>query len=434
MQISGQSGRTVLGVTTKHASYWLIATLVFLFVANIFDPLGTLGLKRLAFLSALLWPLWTLKYFNLSSRELTIGLTLFVVWPTWALFYGAVRGGDMTVGLTQVTPFVFAWFLAVILPALDTRLPLRAFYACISSLAVVVVVAFALIIFLPDNAVSQTVFGYLTSLEGKEGSFGTQSFDGLEVPWIYFSSTLFLVPAFVYYLFVGRLLRAGVILLALGLTFSKAGVTIALIFGAIYAGTVLLRRSVAGSPNGSKTHLRVWLQRFVPVIVVGGIAILIFLSLPSFSDNSTTAEVRIGHFQSVIDLFRNHASVLLIGQGAGVPFYSLGQSDYVQSFEIDYLNITRKFGLPWFIGYSAVVFYTARRLIKTRQMEERAFGFALVSGYLAAGTNPELLSSLFITLMILSYFAQRRPSAFPRARNSRAPRLAAVTLPQVNES
>jgi hypothetical protein len=44
-------------------------------------------------------------------------------------------------------------------------------------------------------------------------------------------------------------------------------------------------------------------------------------------------------------------------------------------------------------------------------MEMRAFGFALLSMYFAAGTNPVLLSPLFIILMTLSFFAQRTPNA-----------------------
>jgi hypothetical protein len=121
----------------------------------------------------------------------------------------------------------------------------------------------------------------------------------------------------------------------------------------------------------------------------------------------------------VMDLFAEHPSYLLVGQGAGVAFFSLGESENVQSFEIDHLNAIRKFGLPWFIAYSAIVFYSARKLIATGQKEERAFGFALISAYLAAGTNPVLLSSLFVTMMTLSYFVQRRCSVLSDTQTAR---------------
>lgn len=418
-----------------------VGVLFVLFVANIFDPLGALRLKYFAFLVATLALIWTSRYFYLTSREISLGLLLFVVWPVWSLFYGAVRGGDLSVGLTQITPFIFASLLAVILPSLDARRPLRVFYASILLLAIVVVVFFAMIVFLPEKAISQSLFGYLTSLEGKEGSFGTQSFGGLEVPWIYFSSTLFLVPAFVYYLHIGKLLHAGTLLLALGLTFSKAGLTIACVFGAVYSVSVLFNLSDKRASNGIAREGGKRLSKLLQIVVIAGIPLLVFLFLPTFSDdikdswagNSVTAQVRIGHFHSVMELFLHHPTYLIVGQGAGVPFYSLGQSEYVQSFEIDYLNAIRKFGLPWFIGYSAIVFYSARRLIKTGIREERAFGFALISGYLAAGTNPELLSSLFVTLMTLSYFAQRRFARSTGNQKNPARTLNAMSLPSNDE-
>jgi len=404
----------------------LVIVLLLLFIANVFDPGGAFGLRYFAFVVALLSTLWTVKLFNLPLRVLTLGLVLFVLWPTWSLLYGAARGGDLFVGIVQVSPFIFAWILALILPALDDRTPLRMFYACLFFFAVAVIASFALIVFLPNSSLSQMLLESLIGLDQREGYFGTRALGDLEVPLIYFRSTLFLVPAFVYYLFVNRLIRAGVILLALGVTLSKAGLTIALVFGAVYSVSALFSRSATGVASGSKTHLRKGLRRFLPAVVVGGVALLILLSLGNFSDeikdawagNSGTAQVRIGHFHSVMSLFLEHPSYLIIGQGVGVPFYSLGESDYVQNFEIDHLNAIRKFGLPWFIGYSAIVFYSARKLIKAGRMEERAFGFALVSIYFAAGTNPVLISGLFVILMTLSYFAQRSCPEFSGVQNS----------------
>lgn len=422
-----QESEAARRVAAGRKSLLLTATLALLFVANIFDPLGSLGLKYIAFLFAALSVFWTLRYFDLTSGELAFGLVVFVVWPTWSLLLGAACGGDLSVGVTQVTPFIFAVVLALILPAVDARVPLQAFYACLLLLAVAVIASFALIVFWPDNAISQTVFDYLISLQGKEGSFGVQSFDGLDVPWIYFTSTLFLVPAFVYYLFAGKALRAGIALLALGLTFSKAGLTLAVVFGVFYSLSALFSRSATGVTKGTKTRPRQRFRRFLPIAVVGGVTLLILSSLPTFSDQimdawggtSDTALVRIGHFHSVMDLFVEHPSYLLVGQGAGIAFFSLGESEYVQSFEIDHLNAIRKFGLPWFIAYSAIVFYSARKLFATRQKEERAFGFALMSAYLAAGTNPVLLSSLFVTMMTLSYFVQRSCSVLSNAQIQR---------------
>jgi len=59
---------------------------------------------------------------------------------------------------------------------------------------------------------------------------------------------------------------------------------------------------------------------------------------------------------------------------------------------------------------------------------------ALISGYLAAGTNPELLSSLFVTLMTLSYFAQRHSAGFSGALYNRVATPAGLTLAHSDEA
>jgi len=384
-----------------------------LLAANVFDPGGAFGLRYVAFALGTLCAFWALRLFYLPTRVLILGLLLFVVWPTWSLLYGAARGGDVFIGVVQVAPFVFVVIVALILPALDHRTPLRMFYGCLFFLGLTVSAAFLVIVFLPDKAVSQRLLEFLIGLNDREGYFRTVGLGDLEVPWIYFRSTLFLVPAFVYYLFVNKFVRAGVVLLALGLTLSKAGLTIAFLFGAYYSVSVLLTVSPAGREGGRKHSLAWMLRRFVPITVVAAVVVALLWSLPALSGEirdswqgqSDSSQVRIGHFHSVMNLFLEHPSYLVVGQGAGVPFYSLGEFDYVQNIEIDHLNAIRKFGLPWFLAFTAVVFYSARGLIKSGDVEGKAFGFALVSIYFAAGTNPVLTSDLFIILMTLSYSA-----------------------------
>lgn len=397
--------REVLGgVGSKNADWISVAALVLLFASNILDPGGTIGLKYLGFFVATLISVRTVQSFFMPSRAIVLGVLLFLVWPTWSLLYGAASGGDLRVGVSQVTPFLFALILALILPAFDAETPSRLFYGCFLVLAAVIIIAFTLILLMPENPVSQRLFAGLTELQGQEGYFGMRSLGENNVPNIYFGSSLFLVPAFIYFFFSGRTVRAAVILVALSMTFSKAGVVIAIAFG--------LGQSIAClfSSGG--------IRKALPLALIIITACLLIWELPDFTGDihdaitgeSYTAEVRRDHVKSLIRLFEQHAHYLVLGQGVGVPFFSTGESAEVQNIELDHLNTVRKFGLPWFIGFSAVVFYSARRLIKTGQREQRAFGFALLGMYLAAGTNPVLTGPLFIMLMTLAYFAQRRGS------------------------
>lgn len=412
------------GAELKRKTGAINMILVFLFISNVYDPGGALGLKYVAFFFLCVSAVWTLKYFELSSLETLGGLLLLVIWPCWAFLFGALRRGDMSIGASQVTPFLFGLALAFVLCAFDSYRPLRLLYACLFSLAIVVTVSFALIYLLPGNPIGSGLLNVLLALHEREGYFGMQSMGDLQVPVIYFGSTLFLVPAFVYYLFVGRVFRAVIVFLAIGVTFSKAGILIALVFVAFYSVSGLFSRSAARGGDADRRLSQQRLRKLLPIIAVGAVAALLLLSIPAFSDEirdawageSDTALVRIGHFQSVVSLFRAHPSYLVMGQGVGVPFYSLGESTYVQNFEIDHLNVIRKFGLPWFIGFSAVVFYSAYKLIRKGRIEERAFGWALISIYFAAGTNPVLLSPLFIIVMTLCYFAQKGQLESPSER------------------
>ncbi len=387
-----------------------------LFVANVYDPTGALRVKYVAFCLTALFAVWTLKHLDLSQSEMATGLLLFVVWPLWSLLYGAARKSDVTVGLTEVTPFLFALPLVTVLRVAGEKTALRLFYACMLSLATVVIISFGLLILFPEGAISSTLFNVLSSLHEREGYFGAKPLGDTQVPGIYFGSTLFLVPAVVYYLFAGKTLRAVVVFLGLAFAFSKAGIAIVIAFGLAHSIRFFLSRRGLRSVDRTPTRWLLYLRAALPFILLAALAGSVLLAFPSFTEQvadtvageSETAQIRIGHFDSVIKLFTDNPHYLLIGQGVGLPFYTSGESEFVQNIEVDHLNTIRKFGLPWFIGFTAVVFYSSWRLIRSKDQEACAFGFALMSMYLAAGTNPVLLAPLSIMLMMMSYFLQRK--------------------------
>jgi hypothetical protein len=399
-KLSTLSSTTILGI---------------LFAANVYDPSGAFRVKYIAGFLLAYFSAWTLKHLNLSTFEAAAGSLLFVAWPLWSLLYGTLRKGDVRVGLTEVTPFLFILPLASVLSCNDRRKPLRLYYLCLFSLAIFVTVAFGLVFLMPDSAIGSRLFGLLSSLHEKEGFFGTKALGETQVPSIYFGSTLFLVPTSVYFLFAGKMVRAVVAFLALALAFSKAGTTIVIAFGLVYSVTYLLSSRHSQAMDRASKRSSLHLRATLPFLLLAGLACTVLLAFPGFSEEiadtltteSASAQVRIGHFDSLMKLFAENPHYLLVGQGVGLPFYTSGESEFVQNIEIDHLNTIRKFGFPWFIGFTAVVFYSSWKLIRSKDREDGAFGFALMSMYLAAGTNPVLLSPLFIMLMMLSYFAQR---------------------------
>ena len=390
--------------------------LILLFVANVYDPGGAFGLKYLCSMVAAVFSLWGLRYFELSTVEIAVGSLLFIVWPIWSLLYGVAQSGDVGVGLSQVTPFAFALLVALLLAGFSKQLPLQLFFGTIFSLAIFVVVSFVLIFLFPQNPASVRLFDTLVSLQEREGYFGSRPLGDTDVPIIYFGSTLFLIPAFVYYLFSRRSVRAGVVFIAIVLTWSKAGLVIALASAVLYLVWEVSSRFSFSSARQGLQPVFGRVRTFGSVAFLGLVVWTVFVSFPAFSEQlqntiageSETARIRKGHIQSLGDLFSRNPHYLLVGQGVGVPFFTVGESESVQNIEVDHLNAIRKFGIPWFLGFSGVVFFTAGRLIKTKGPAGPASGFALVSMYIAAGTNPVLMSPLFIMLMTLSYFAQRQ--------------------------
>jgi hypothetical protein len=390
---------------------------LFLFLANIYDMGGTLGIKYVSFFVASGAIVTAATWFDLSIPEILVGVGLFVIWPTWSLLYGVAQGADLSLAVSQVTPFLFACVLAVLLPAIDARSSLRMLYWSIFSLAIVIVGLFAVLLAAPQSGLGAWVMAFLGRFQEQEGYFGTAFTEGIESPIIYFRAALFLVPTFVYLLYTGKTFRALLVLLALALSLSKAGVLISLVFLLVFPFGDFLAGKWR-SPNANiATVVFGPAKKILPIGIIALMSIGFLLWSPNFGNQmwaaltseSETALVRKGHIESVIELFHRHPGYLLTGQGAGTSFFSVGELNEVTNIEVDHLNTIRKFGLPWFIAFSCVVLYVAKKLIRDGQTERRAFGFALVSSYLASGTNPVLVTPLFIMLMVASYFAQRRP-------------------------
>jgi hypothetical protein len=391
---------------------------VILLAGTIFDMGGTLGIKYAAFGIAFMAMLTTLRAVELSSLEICSGAVLFLIWPLWALFSGAARGSDLPIAVSEITPFAFGVLIALLSPALRGGSCLRWFYACMFAMAIVIILSFGLLLFYPNASVTASVYDFLTRVHEQEGYFGMRTLGDAEIPSIYFRSTLFLVPAFVYFFFTNRLIRAGVVLMGLALSISKAGLAIVLAFGLGYVMFAATRQGNATFRADSWRGNRGFTKRFLPIVVLlAGLAGVVF-ALPglsteiqdAFTGNSATAEIREGHITSLMRLFSENPQFLIIGQGVGVPFYTSGESAFVQNVEVDHLNAVRKFGLPWFLLYTGATVFSAWRLIATRESEMRAFGFALISIYIAAGTNPVLISPPFIILLVASYFVQKGSS------------------------
>jgi hypothetical protein len=107
---------------------------------------------------------------------------------------------------------------------------------------------------------------------------------------------------------------------------------------------------------------------------------------------------------------------LFIGNGAGATFFSNGTGNWEVRQETDHLDAIFHYGILWFGAFTFLCAQVIRRLLGSGQVVLKAHGLALLSMYIAAGTNPQLISPLFMFYLGTCYMAVRR---LPRSKRPR---------------
>src|SRR5260370_9798029 len=96
----------------RKTTTWLIFVLAFLFLGNIYDAGGTLGVKYVSAFVAIVAIVATLRRFDLSAEAMFVGAGLFVVWPTWSFVYGLINGAEPGLPFIQVSSFFLSGLLS----------------------------------------------------------------------------------------------------------------------------------------------------------------------------------------------------------------------------------------------------------------------------------------------------------------------------------
>ena len=215
---------------------------------------------------------------------------------------------------------------------------------------------------------------------------------------VYPRATLFFVAAGIYYFFIGNLFRFFVFLFALILAVSKSGVLIL---------TMLMLFKIQ-----KKFLFSYGFIIFVSIfITLGFLTNLIYpnyydVLISLFIGQSETANLRIQHAVSFLDYFDQNWSSLFFGQGVGTSFFTLGTNSFEMNIELDHLETIRRYGLIWAVAFYATVLLISFRLIfMNKDTSNSAIGIALFAGFLAAGTNPVLISPPFMILLVGAYGA-----------------------------
>jgi len=360
-----------------------------LWIANIYDMGGGFGVKYLSFAVALLYLILHFKSFPMDRSTSHIFICLFLLWPVLSLLLGVLSEADTALAINQITPFLAAVVFFLVIQSTSPGYAISIFFGTMYSLAIVVIVMYALMWF------GHPAANYVLSIFSSDvhGYIGFRPFGDVFLPNVYFKATLFFVPTYIYFLYSAKLIKALVVLLALVLAFSKAGFAICILFTICY---LFLHKT--------KFYFKVAIVLAFLLMAPG------FLNYGEFIDElklsltgqSETSQVRIGYIEPLKVLFGEAPWTLLIGQGAGALFYAQNMGGFVANIEVDYLNAIRKFGLPWFLVFATFILSLSRKLFISKLSEGRVIGLSLLAIFIAAGTNPVLISPPFLMFMMMS--------------------------------
>lgn len=381
---------------TKSSLVYYIIAFGLLIFANIFDMGGAIGIKYISYLLIIPLCLYVLQKFKIKQSIFILWLFVFLIWPIFSVLVGINNNGDFCLALSQITPFFCGLIFFIMLSGFKiNKYPIRLIYNLLLVLSVIIILVFFLLVLWPELRTT-SIFNILFP-HPQNGYFGFRYLGNTQVPNIYFRATLFLVPAFVYFLFNKEFLKSIILFMGLLVSFSKAGILIVLLFFFIFI-------CVDHSIQKYKKYLS-----FLFVILL---LLTLNYIFPSFGDEiinvvtgrHETVAVRLEHLKSIITLFETHPSYLVIGQGTGTQFFSTAVNSKVSNIEIDHINTIRKFGLIWFLVFFSLILYVSFCLITNKDREYTAGGFAFIGLFLAIGTNPVFINPLFFMIFFASYF------------------------------
>jgi len=373
--------------------------------ANVVDMGGAWVIKYVSILIGAGYILLRLKSIYVNKNVLLIVFLLFGIFPFWALLNGVASGGAFGVARSQVTPFFVGLIYYLLLARGGSLHAIDAFLKSILVVAIATIVLVLGLFLFPEFPPLSGAFQYLIGLDDIQGKFGRRGLGPITWYAVYFKSTLFFVPAFVYYLYNRKFGYCAVFFAALTLAISKAGILIcgiAVVWFVITSGSLRAQFGVTALIGGLVAAVLSLVDVEVTMAYVN-------YFVDTLTGQAETTQIRLGHIRSFIDLMGSNPTYVVWGQGVGTGFYSIGMGRFTYDIELDHLDVIRQLGLPWFIAFSTCVAYVTIRLIRRSNSKEKGLGYAMAALYVAAGTNPLLITPLFMMLLAASYhYAQGR--------------------------
>jgi hypothetical protein len=351
------------------------------------------------------------------NKSIVFELSVFVFLPlASALLSVAVFEIPPSDAVSGILPF--ATFAAYPLFLLINKVSLITIFSNAMVIAACLVIGTAMMLLILHEFRYDDLIARINTLadELRIGYIGANPNFDFFVPNVYYRWTVLLVPAAII-LSNGSLTKQFLVLIAAFLSLSTAVIVFSVL--GIIIGQLLNRQN---QPNRTTLHLRTALVITVPLLCLMAIDYAAEIGLANFIGSKFFVEAggneqRLGHISSIIDLVMGDEITLLLGMGVGSSFFSTGVNAEVVNVEVSHLNLIRQFGLLYGLLFFGYVFAVIWGLLKSDQVG-RKLGIALTMLFLAAGTNPLLLSPVFFTFLLmcrayLSTFARTAGTAAP---------------------
>lgn len=149
---------------------------------------------------------------------------------------------------------------------------------------------------------------------------------------------------------------------------------------------------------------------YYPLLVLAGIVFIMLIITLAAEKTEASNVIKYGHLTSYLELFENHPLYMIIGQGPGSIFYSIGFGHYTAITEWTYLELLRNYGIFCLF----ILFVIVKPLVPMMKNRDDNYTFGIAGAYFAyllvAGTNPLLISStgMIVILAVYAYVNRMR--------------------------
>ncbi|RLT77717.1 hypothetical protein D7V95_02150 [bacterium J10(2018)] len=341
------------------------------------------------------------RRFPFNKSLISFGI-LFIICPILSFIWGICNNAELNSAIIQITPFIPAFFLLLLLDKNNINIALYVFNNSLLIIAILTIVIYLLLIVNPS--LIELISGFM--INHNMGFFGNKDIEGSYFPNVYFKSVLFLNFAFIIFYSKKQYYKSLIIFVGILLSFSKSA-TIGAIICWIFLEINIFHRK--------NNHLYIKPQKMKLIMIILSCSIFLIVSywheldvfynyfVNALTGKSATTIVRIKHFESVIQLFSDNPRFIITGQGLGTRFYTSGFGRLADNIEIDHINTIRKFGFIWSTFFYYIIIWEILILQKSKLKQYKTLCIAFFSTFILVGTNPLLISPLFLMLMVLVY-------------------------------